>query len=291
MPLSQQLMENPHADRVRRLASLRLPSARRKSGLFLVEGPQAVREAVAHASEYVTDVYIDPSADPNDDILQAALSAQTPIYVHRVTTAVLRKISPDAQSVAATCRQEALAASLDDLPLGPGSLVAACWQVRDPGNEGTLIRTADAAGLQALLLVDDCVHPLNPKVIRSTAGSLFHLPVIRVSTDGFFDWAASAGVDVWAADIHGTADQAPYDLSTLVFGPDDAGEGQVSHRTRPLALLFGNEARGLPTQIVERASASVMIPIYGKAESLNLAMSGAVLMYTLAMAARGSQEE
>lgn len=286
MPLSQKMMDNPHADRVKRLAALRTSSGRKKSDLFLVEGPQAVREAVTHCARGVTDVYCDPSADPNDDIIEAALAAPTPIYVHKVSSAVLRRISPDAQSIAATCRQSSVTSALSDLSLTASSLIAACWQVRDPGNEGTLIRTADAAGFDALLLVDDCVHPLNPKVIRSTAGSLFHIPVISVSTDEFFDWAHQQGTTVWAADIHGTPEQAPYDLSTLVFGHNasDHVDAVRANADQPLALLFGNEARGLPTDIVARADASVMIPIYGKAESLNLAMSGAVLMYTLAMA-------
>lgn len=351
MPLSQQFMDNPRADRVRRLASLRQGSVRRRERKFLIEGPQAVREAVSCMPASVTDVYIDPSADPNDDIIEAALAAEKPIYVHKVSPQVLARISPDAQSVAAVGLSAAFEKGLADLELGPGvgetvpagsdagqdagraeapdvgspdaavsahmPLVAACWQVRDPGNEGTLIRTADAAGLDAVVLVDDCVHPLNPKVIRSTAGSLFHIPVVRAGTDEFFDWARENGIAVWAADIHGTPEQAPYDLSTLVFGSrpvsaaskqsadnqagagdgedsssaensdvvlSDKASGQVTARRGPLALLFGNEARGLPTQIVSRADASVMIPIYGKAESLNLAMSGAVLMYTLAMA-------
>jgi TrmH family RNA methyltransferase len=325
MPLSQQFMDNPRADRVRRVASLRQASVRRREGKFLIEGPQAVREAVSCLPGIVTDVYIDPSADPNDDIIEAALAAPNPIYVHKVSTQVLARMSPDAQSVAAIGLSKDFGGSLADFALSDGSatsdseacigadadtqvgalkgsvpLIAACWQVRDPGNEGTLIRTADAAGFDALVLVDDCVHPLNPKVIRSTAGSLFHIPVLQAGTDEFFDWAAAHHADVWAADIHGTPEQAPYDLSTLVYGratsasSASAGTGStgdegrllaVSGRTAPLALLFGNEARGLPTDIVARADASVMIPIYGKAESLNLAMSGAVLMYTLAMAA------
>ncbi len=285
MPLSQQFMDNPRADRVRRLASLRQGSVRRREGKFLIEGPQAVREAVSCMPASVTDVYIDPAADPNDDIIEAALAAEKPVYVHKVSPQVLARISPDAQSVAAVGLSAAFEKGLADLE--PGSekpLIAACWQVRDPGNEGTLIRTADAAGLAAVVLVDDCVHPLNPKVIRSTAGSLFHIPVVRAGTDEFFDWIRENGITVWAADIHGTPEQAPYDLSTLVFGSNSEDSGQVSGRRGPLALLFGNEARGLPTEIVSRADASVMIPIYGKAESLNLAMSGAVLMYTLAMA-------
>lgn len=295
MPLSEQFMDNPHADRVRRVASLRQASVRSREGRFLIEGPQAVREAVTCMPGCVTDVYIDPSAGSNDDIIEASLNARNPVYVHRVSTKVLKRISPNAQSVAAVGRSKPFERNLADFSLPqaisgtPAPLLAACWQVRDPGNEGTLIRTADAAGLDAIILVDDCVHPLNPKVVRATAGSLFHIPVLQAGTDEFFAWASENTTDVWAADIHGTPNQAPYDLSTLVFARNgEEGKGQVSGRTRPLALLFGNEARGLPTSIVAQATASVMIPIYGKAESLNLAMSGAVLMYTLAMVGHNS---
>lgn len=315
MPLNSSFMDNPHADRVRRIASLRLSSVRRKTGRFLVEGPQAVREIVRWMPSRVSDVYVDTQADPNDDVVEMALASPTPIYVHRVSARVLAAISPDAQSIAATASGEGLIQGLSGVPLGgetrteaeekggesgqsdtdeppATNLIAACWQARDPGNEGTLIRTADAAGCRAVILVDDCVHPLNPKVIRSSAGSLFHIPVIQTDTDGFFDWVSGRGLATWAADIHGTPEAAPYDLATLL----DGGEGEEESSTRrgdsllsedpahPPVLLFGNEARGLPQEIVRRAGRSVMIPIYGKAESLNLAMSGAVLMYSAAMA-------
>jgi TrmH family RNA methyltransferase len=294
MPLSEQIMDNPHADRVKRIAALRLASVRQRQGRFLIEGPQAVREAVTCMPSLVTDIYVDTQADPNADIVDAALGADGQgghrIYIHKVTGRVLDHISPDAQSIAAIGMSAPMEKTISDLSdLSHTSnhlLVAACWQVRDPGNEGTLIRTADAAGFDALVLVDRCVHPLNTKVIRATAGSLFHIPVISASTDEFFAWADSAQARVWAADIHGTPDQAPYDLATLV----QSGTG-MRPEDGSLALLFGNEARGLPTQIVQRADASVKIPIYGQAESLNLAMSGAVLMYTVAMAEHSDSTE
>ncbi len=287
MPLSEQIMDNPHADRVKRIATLRTASGRKRQGRFLIEGPQAVREAVTCMPSVVTDIYVDTQADPNADIIDAALEADGrdhhSIYIHKVTGRVLDHMSPDAQSIVALGVSSAMEKAATDLSMLTHAtdhpLIAACWQVRDPGNEGTLIRTADAAGFDALVLVDRCVHPLNTKVIRSTAGSLFHIPVISVGTDEFFEWASSADARVWAADIHGTRDQAPYDLATLV----QSSESMVPAH-QPLALLFGNEARGLPADIVEKADASVKIPIYGKAESLNLAMSGAVLMYTVAMA-------
>ena len=303
MPFSQQFMDNPKADRVKRVASLRQASVRRRLGLFLVEGPQAVREAVAYMPERVHDVYIDTSHNPHDDIISSALEAANPIYLHHVSTKVMEAISPDAQSIAAVVSSEGLIHTLDDIDLNPlntefseiGStssdnleknyqpqteLIVACWQARDPGNEGTLIRTADASGCRAIILVDDSAHPLNPKVVRSSAGSLFHIPVIQASTEEFFAWAEKHSLPIWAADIHGTQEHAPYDLVTVLA---DRNSELVKPAATPI-MLFGNEARGLPTEIVERASRAVMIPLYGSAESLNLAMSGAVMMYSIAMA-------
>ncbi|MCI1983730.1 MAG: RNA methyltransferase [Bifidobacteriaceae bacterium] len=289
MPKVQQILDNPRADRVRRVADLASHKTRKKTGKFLIEGPQAVREAVTYRPELIDDVYVNTEADPNLDIVAAALKSD--LYIHEVSGEVLARMSPDAQSVLAVGRSEGLMLTAHDasaISTDGSGLIAACWQVRDPGNEGTVIRTADASGCRALVLVGECVDPLNPKVIRSTAGSLFHLPVVRMSEDEFFAWTSSRNVAVWAADIHGTAGKPPIDLAKSVFqGPSvsefagaEMGGMSADH---PTAILFGNEARGLPSEMVNKAARTIMIPLYGKAESLNLAMSSAVLLYTLAM--------
>lgn len=315
MPRSPQFIDNPHSDRVRKIAELASPKARRKAGRFLIEGPQAVREASLHHPDIVTDIYMDTQAADNTDISEAAERSQT-MYVHEVSTEVLRRMSPDAQSVLAVARSEGFVTPREQVPVqdqGRG-LIAACWQVRDPGNEGTVIRTADASGCAAVILVGECVDPLNPKVIRSTAGSLFHIPVCRMSEDEFFEWVAENGLQLWAADIHGTPGNPPHDLSEVAFAGNEnvngnakktVGEsadaesagsaGSVSDGSsrslslsekKPTVVLFGNEARGLPSEMVERADATLKIPLFGAAESLNLAMSSAVLLYTLAMSSR-----
>ncbi|WEV41409.1 RNA methyltransferase [Bifidobacterium sp. ESL0682] len=161
--------------------------------------------------------------------------------------------------------------------------VAAFWQIRDPGNAGTVIRSADAAGCRAVIFVDDCVDRFNPKVIRSTAGSLFHLPVVTMSTEEFFAWAQTQEREVMAADVYGTEKIKPESLIDVVENPrtleDDGGRENASR-----VILFGNEARGLPADILERVQRIVSIPLYGKAESLNLATSTSVMLFTLAMA-------
>ena len=283
MPKSEHFIDNIHSDRVRRVADLASARSRKKIGKFLIEGPQAVREAVIFRPDLIDDIYIDSAADPNADIVTSA--REHDLYIHEVSSDVLAHMSKDAQSVVAVGRSEGLIASGvagADAAIEQGAgVVAACWQVRDPGNEGTVIRTADASGCRAVILVGECVDPLNPKVIRSTAGSLFHIPVCRLSEADFFAWAARHSAPVWAADIHGTAGNPPLDLAQAAFG--EGGAGLKLAQETPTVVLFGNEARGLPSSMVAQATATIKIPLFGKAESLNLAMSSAVLLYTLAM--------
>lgn len=289
MPKNAEILTNPHADRVRRVADLSNTKARRKTGKFLIEGPQAVREVVKYRPELIDDIYY-LTEEPGEnatasitaaaEIVSLAETAAADIYTHEVIPEVLLKMSKDAQSIVAVGHSEGLIFTGPVLEVEPGDMVAACWQVRDPGNEGTVIRTADASGCTAVLLVGDCVDPLNPKVIRATAGSLFHLPVCLLTEEEFFTWAQNNSVRVWAADVYGTEEQPAHDLPDLL-----ETTGQASD-SRAIGVLFGNEARGLPSAMIEQAELAVRIPLYGNAESLNLAMSSAVLLYSLAMSSR-----
>ena len=190
MPINAQILDNPKSDRVRRIADLTRAKGRERSGRFLIEGPQSVREAVTWRPDVVQDLYVEVSqALEHPRIISSTLekivetSQDATIYVHYCTGDVMRRISPDAQGIAAVGNAESMHAGADDVELGKNGRapqIAAIWQVRDPGNAGTVIRAADAAGCDAVIFVDDCVDVLNPKVIRSTAGSLFHLPVLAM---------------------------------------------------------------------------------------------------------------
>jgi len=139
----------------------------------------------------------------------------------------------------------------------------------DPGNAGTIIRAADAAGADAVVLVRGSVDPTAPKVVRSTAGSLFHLPVVTgVALDDAVTALHNAGLTVLAADGRGDFDL--FEAESLLEAPS--------------AWLLGNEAHGLPSEALSRADAVVSIPIYGKAESLNVAAAAAVCLYASARA-------
>jgi TrmH family RNA methyltransferase len=150
-------------------------------------------------------------------------------------------------------------------------LLAICADIRDPGNAGTVIRTADAAGAVGLVLAGDAVDAYNPKTVRASVGSLFHLPVALARDPAAAVRAAQdAGFTVLAADGAGEVDL--YDADDLLRGPT--------------AWLFGNEAWGLPEQLAGLADHRVRIPIHGRAESLNLATAAAVCLYASARALR-----
>jgi TrmH family RNA methyltransferase len=147
---------------------------------------------------------------------------------------------------------------------GGVGLVAICADVRDPGNAGTLLRTADAMGADAVVLAGHSVDAYNPKTVRASVGSLFHLPVtIEPGPATVVRAARAAGLSVVAADGGGelTLEQA----ATILAGPT--------------AWLFGNEAWGLPPELAALADHRVRIPIRGRAESLNLATAAAICLH------------
>ena len=150
-------------------------------------------------------------------------------------------------------------------------LIVVLVDVADPGNAGTVIRVADAAGADAVVLAGDTVDPHNGKCVRAAAGSLFYLPLARSrDIEGVLGSLAGAGLRTLAADGY-----AKTSLDEVTF-------------TEPTAWIFGNEAHGLPPAVLDAADEAVRIPLYGKAESLNLATAAAVCVYTAAMAARRS---
>jgi TrmH family RNA methyltransferase len=164
-----------------------------------------------------------------------------------------------------------------DRPLDPvleaePRLVAICADVRDPGNAGTVIRTADAAGADAVVLAGSSVDPYHPRTVRASVGSLFHLPLVMEPDPlAAVRAAREAGLVVLAADGAGEVD---------LYAADE-------QLAQPTAWLFGNEAWGLPDELAAAADHRVRIPIHGQAESLNLATAAALCLYASARAHRG----
>lgn len=278
---------------MRQVRSLSGRSVRSRTGRFLVEGPQSVREAVRFAPERVVDVYLTAGAAARyPEIGDAAHDAG--LYLHETADDVLAAMSPDAQGVLAVART--WSTSLDDVLAGTAGerldragsaprLVALLAAVRDPGNAGTVIRAADAAGADAVVLAAGSVEPFNPKVVRSTAGSLFHLPVVTgVATGDAVAALRASGLTVLAADGGGEHDLD--DLSDRAVGVRDGGTSTAPDLRAPTAWLFGTEAQGLSDAELALADASVRVPIRGHAESLNLATAATVCLYASSRAQR-----
>lgn len=270
---------SPRSDRVARVRSLGTAAGRRRHRQFLVEGPQSVREALADPRVRPLEVYVGPAAAERHADLVARAGAATGVRVRTGTAHVLAAMSPDAQELVAVA--PLLAYDWTGTLAARPQLVVLLAEARDPGNAGTVIRVADAAGADVVALTEASVDVHNPKVVRSTAGSLFHLPVVPgvplgVAVDGL----RANGLTVLAADGRGE-----HDLDDLLDLAGRAPDG-VPDLAAPTAWLFGNEARGLTDADRALADAVVRVPIHGRAESLNLATAATVCLYASARARR-----
>ena len=268
MPLGPEITSIRSA-RVQAARRLTKRTFRAREGRFLAEGPQAVREGVARPGTVVELFATREAAGRHAELVTQATAAGLPVHLvsGEVMTALAQTVTP--QGVVAVCRvlDEPLPEVLARCP----QLVAVLAHVRDPGNAGTVVRTADAAGAGAVLLTGDSVDPYNSKCVRASAGSLFHLPV-SVGRDVAADLPAlrEAGLRVLAADGNATLDlDAAADSGLLAA---------------PTAWVFGNEAWGLPEATRALADEVVKVPIHGRAESLNLATAAAVCLYASARA-------
>ncbi|HET7415821.1 MAG TPA: RNA methyltransferase [Arthrobacter sp.] len=300
-----QAMSNPRADRVRNVAKLAGRPARLKRGQFLAEGPQAVREALA-----AHRLRAAPSGRPVVDELYitAACLERFPEFDEETADTNFRLVTEEviaamadtvhSQGVVAVCSaiDVDLAAMLSTRP----QLVAVFCRMRDPGNAGTVLRAADAAGADAVVLTSSSVDIYNPKAVRATAGSIFHLPIVlgqdyQHLTAQLRDY----GISLLAADGQGDQDlDALQDQSVrrhLVEGgalTADNGEQAGMNVTSapaleaPTAWIFGNEAQGLNAVELSSADYRVAVPIYGGAESLNLATAATLCLYASARSQR-----
>jgi len=269
------MLSNPRSDRIRAIRALTGRSVRQRKNRFLIEGPQAVREAVR--AGVTEEILISPAAAQRYPEI-ALLARECAAWLRPATAEVVAAISTDAQGVVATA--PILAQNLTDLLAKSPRLLVVLHENQDPGNAGTIIRTADAAGAEAVIMTRGSVDVFNPKVVRATAGSLFHLPVI---TDA--DLASSiAKIRDAGTQVLGATGAGRYDLDQL---QDELARVPAQPSLRPsTAWLFGNEARGLDADALELADATVRIPIHGAAQSLNLATAAALCLYASARAQR-----
>jgi TrmH family RNA methyltransferase len=244
-----------------------------QAGEFLAEGRQVVAEALRRPG-VVRELLVGASAvDRHQDLLVEAVVAGVPVGL--VADAQLATLSETVtpQGLLAVCRT--VDVDLEEALTGHPRLVVLCDQVRDPGNLGTVIRCADAFGADAVLVSRDSVDVWNAKTVRASTGSVFHLPV-------------AAEVDVAAAVARARA------AGMAVYGADGGGSDRVDDLastgalSRPVLWVMGNEAWGLPAEHADLVDALVALPMYGRAESLNLSTAAAVFLYATATAQRGA---
>ncbi len=266
----------PGLARARRLTKR---AFRQRERAFLAEGPQAVAEAY-RCGAHVTDLFVTAAArSRHADLVTEIAAASVPVHLvsGEIMDELAQTVTP--QGLLAVC-------AFIDVPLTEvagsaegtkPSLVALLANVRDPGNAGTVLRTADAAGAHAVVFADASVDPYNGKCVRASAGSLFHLPVVAgARLEDAVTTMRDAGLRIVAADGR---------TGRSLDDPD-----VQARLAEPTAWMFGNEAWGLPPELVALADEPIAVPIYGQAESLNLAAAAAVCLYASARAQREHSE-
>ena len=247
-------LANPTVKAVRALHQRR---ARQESGLFLVEGLRSITEAVElghrpkimlHAAGAAAHPLLRAAADVADETLE-------------VSEAILAKISrkENPQMVLGVFGQRLN--RLSELPISPSGCWVGLEAVRDPGNLGTIIRTADAAGCAAVLLIGECCDPYSVEAVRATMGSIFAVPLVEVSRAAFLEWRRD-----WPGAVVGALLGAQTDYRATPW-------------RAPNLLLMGNEQAGLSAELAQACDVAVQIPMRGRADSLNLAVATGLMIY------------
>ncbi|WP_156230773.1 TrmH family RNA methyltransferase [Corynebacterium occultum] len=247
--------------RIVNAAKLHRAAARKKAGIFLVEGENSVEAAVATGA--ARDVFVtEPAAERFREILITA--GHMGVYVHPITERAADHLSDTVTTTGlfATCKP--VLWTVGKALQGRPKLVSVPVATAEPGNAGTLIRVSDAMGADAVVFAGETVDPLGGKVSRASAGSLFHIPVARQSNiDDVLGQLRAKGLNILATTADGEVEL------------DDADELLA----QPTAWLFGNEAHGLGEELLAKADHRVRIPIRGRAESLNLATAASICLY------------
>lgn len=262
-----EVLTNVRAPKVARARRLLKRGFRESDGAFLAEGPQACREAALAGK--VTELFLTQEAlDRYPEIVATVENSGAEITL--CSTTVIEQFSSTVTPQGMTAVVRMWDQNPDVIFKAGTKLVVALTAVRDPGNAGSVIRVADAAGANGLVMSNDSVDLFNPKVVRASVGSLFHLPIaIGQELAESVAAARAAGMQVLAADAGG---MSLYGCTDLV---------------KPTMWIFGNEAWGIPKEVLELVDQVVTIPIYGQAESLNLATASALCLYASATAQRG----
>jgi RNA methyltransferase, TrmH family len=271
MPMAELITSaaNPLVKRVRLLADRK---HRRREGAFVVQGIQPVWQAVEAGADIEALLVAPDLLRHAGATSMVAVQEADGVRVARLSGELFGRITDrDGPSGLAAIVAMPSLRSLGELEVSPGSLFAALHSAGNPGNLGTIIRTASAVGAAGVILVGPSADPYDPAAVKASMGALFTMPVAAVASDAeFLDWAHQAGARVAAASGRASVSYWDADLSL------------------PLAVLLGSESAGLPDEVLDAADLRVAIPMTGTAESLNLAVAAGVLLYEVRRRAASS---
>lgn len=243
---------------VKAAAELKQKKYRQKNSLFLAEGLRTVEEAVSFDAA-VTIFYLPIDDERTRNLLEKAAEQQVKLVC--VNENVMKKIADTEtpQGIVAVCKIQGY--SLENI-IAQGKMILVLDRIGDPGNLGTMLRTADAAGIGGVVLLKGCTDIYAPKTVRSSMGSIFHIPVLDgLSEDEIISSIKKAGYTL---------------LVTCIDGADNLYKADLSGR---IAFVMGNEANGVSDVLLKAASKRVFIPMEGNAESLNVAMAAGIVMF------------
>ena len=247
---------------VKDIKALMNKKAREETGSFIAEGLKLIIDALELGWTIRTLIYSKAAkGKPLVEKVAAKTVASGGLVLEvseKVMASIVRRDNP--QMVAGVFEQRWR--PLADVKPQRGETYVALDRVRDPGNLGTIIRTADAVGASGVILVGDCTDPFAVETVRATMGSVFAMPVSRATVEEFIAWRKGAGVNVVATHLAGSVDYRT-----------------VDYAQKPVVVLMGNEQSGLPEELATKADTRVRIPQEGRADSLNLAIATAVMLY------------
>lgn len=254
-------VSNPRIKSVKGLAQKK---NRDLNATFLVEGMKLVRDAFEQGWQIDTFIY---AATTNNTDQIKELAAKVRVFGadilavnEKVLTSITRKDNP--QMVVAVVKQQWK--DQPDKPVSNQTVWIALDRVRDPGNLGTIIRSADSAGVEGIILVGETTDPFSLEATRASMGSIFNVPLVKMSEEAFLNWRPN-----WKGNVIGTHLNGAEDYRTIDYASD------------PVLLLMGNEQQGLPDNLAEACDKLALIPMHGAADSLNLAIATGVMLFTM----------
>lgn len=261
MTVSPDLITSATNPLIKMLRALDRKKTRQETGLFLAEGVRLIEQALSQGWEIDTLLVSTSGADRGfvGDLMArvAATGARLVQVPDRIAGSITRKDNP--QAVIAAIRQQEL--GLERLDANHTGLWIGLYECRDPGNLGTILRTADCADVAGVVMIDQCCDPYSVEAVRASMGSLFDVRIARADFEAFNTWRKTAGLNMVAASVNGDTNHVGVNF------------------VQPSVILMGNEQSGLPDTVETQCDTLCLIPMRGGADSLNLAQATAIMLY------------